>query len=328
MFSIECAELAMELAHINSILASLKHNQVTIPVVPNCFEETNGQVYQTLFSKDPFENLDDMLTDVRNKKHTKSLSCHRRDSLSQDKSYSLSRPKVQSEAHRKETASTGCASLFEAFACVSEPILSLQNTSVRKVKALQFQERVHQFVSSCTLKTLNLKTKMNKGQILQLLTSVQSVEMPKDLLDAVSKQLLIELCGKTVAKNVKVLVCDEKETKVSEQTIVCNNGGRPQDTVVIKYNNSTDTYLFEDIVTDIATTEPSASASLSTSENKVVHETPAIPYSQENLKSMNVKDLRQYAQDNNISIVDPSTQKQYSKSELRHLVESKLKTRV
>lgn len=315
----------MDLSYITHILSSLKENQVNLPIVTNGFEETVASPYQEGMHKDPFESLDDMQSIIRNnKRHSMTTQSQPQLSNQQKKHENNSAPpprNVQlqceqqkvSQASQASTSATpisninkGVKSLLAALVCVRDPTLTLCNPATRHSKVIELLDMVVRYIAGTPSKNLNITSqtvkKFTKGQLQEFVTGLKDGKVI--IQDA--RSVIIELVARTLGHNVLILIKD-----IVHYVYNVHEHDTDNMTIVLTYDDSLNEYEFDAVkaMTRITANQTQGAA-------------------EENLKLMSVKDLRQKAQEISISTVDPSTNKLYTKTELRRLVENKLKTSV
>lgn len=302
----------MDSSRITSLLTSLTKNLVSIPLVTNGFEETKAYPYTTSASEvDEYEYLDDLVCALRNMKHSQTPIY---------KSRTIETKIAQKPNKKDEVIGKPIQSLLFALMCSDNPVLSVsvQTSSQLERQANIFYQRIREYLVNSPIKSFKLNPfptmtiKPTKEQVLVVLDASMKDKSP---IEEHVLELILQVSVKVLQHNI-VILFDNKQVVMN---IIENEEFK---TIVVntKLIGETFVYNLEDImkkedvklhIMQITITYLKNDANL-----------------QEKLKSMCVKNLRQLAQDIGIDIVNSETEKQYTKGELKNLIETKLELSV
>jgi hypothetical protein len=313
----------MDVSHITALLSNLGKNQVTIPIITNHFEEMSvDEHYKLLFPKNDFDNLDDMLSDYRKSKpnndrrvNTVNSQNVRKDATKASTSNNVSKKTTPKTGEESKNAKINHNIIF-VLASIRDNLLSLE-TNIEKIKDVSrvFIKDVKEFVSNSIMKKLNIE-KHTKASIIDQLDIISNKDLTSDKLSSEQIDLIVKIVCRYLRRSI--IIFDNDKNLISYEFDDNENDDTSDiNTVIIVHDIKKEHYFIEDIV-------PREVFQLQFYEINIKKLKLQENY-EENLKLTSVKDLRHTAKNIGIDVFDTHTGKLYSKSDLKLLIEAKIR---
>ena len=302
----------MDSSRITTLLTSLTKNLVSIPIVTNGFEETKAYSYKTSVSEvDEYDSLDDLVCALRNMKHSQTPITKSRPIVQKS-----DKEQQQIKTKKDEVIGKPIQSLLFALMCTDNPVLSVsvQTSSQLEKQANIYYQRIRENVVNSPIKSFKLnpfptmKIKPTKEQVLTVLDASMKDNSP---IEEHILETVLRVSAKVLQHNI-VTLFDNKRVVMN---IIENEEFK---TIVVNTQLIGDTivYNLEDIMKMEEVKLQIMQITISYLRNDA--------NLQEKLKCTSVKNLRQLAEDIGIDTVNSETEKQYTKGELKNLIENKL----
>ncbi len=313
----------MDISHITSLLSNLGKNQVTLLIKDNGFQETlvDDHYKAKLVAHDPFEALDDIATMARKYKPSHNITKGHSVAVEKPKASGskqvATKPVQVHQVHQADTTQVGSHNLVYALACLKDTMLTLQ-TNRDKVNDVsnKFLTELKDYVSQCTSKKLGIETinniKVSKANLLEYLKVSVGTGCVELALTTEQREAIVRVASQVLRKNI--VIYDKQDKVVCKEYIPTNDN--IEEYIIIKCQGDTN-YVIGDSITQRQLEGKCEQDNIRKLKEQDNYE--------EKLKNLSVKDLRAIANDIGVETIDTHTGKLLSKTNLKLLVEAKVK---
>lgn len=310
----------MDISHITHLLSNLGKNQVTLPIKDNSFQETlvDDHYKAKLMAHDPFEGLDDIATMAHKYKPIHNQTKRQTTAVGKPRSSGSTHVGIHPQQVQKPLITQVAShNLVYALASLKDTMLTLQkNQDKINDVSNKFLTELRDYVSQCTSKKLGIETinrvKVSKANLLDYLKVHIETDSVELALTKEQRETIVRIASQVVRKNI--VVYDEQDGVLCKEYIPTNDN--VEEYIIIKRQGNTNFVIGDSI----------SQRQLEVKcENDNIRKLKEQDEYEEKLKNLSVKDLRAIANDIGVETIDTHTGKLLSKTNLKLLVEAKVK---